>query len=315
MEAGSWKLGVKFRSSLFPLPSSLFQLLQIMANLKEIRNRISSVSSTMQITSAMKMVSAAKLKKAQDAITAMRPYAEKLTELLQNVSSTLDGDAGGEFTAQREINKVLLVVITSNRGLAGAFNTNVIKQAKEVADSYAGKQVDIFPIGKKGNDALAKTHTVHAHHNAIFDNLTFEHVSTIAETLIEKFTSGEYDMIEIIYNQFKNAATQIVQTEQFLPLAPVKSDVPASTGDYIFEPSKEEIVLTLIPKSLKTQLYKAIRDSFASEHGARMTAMHKATDNATELRNQLKLTYNKARQAAITNEILEIVGGAEALKG
>ena len=286
-----------------------------MANLKEIRNRISSVSSTMQITSAMKMVSAAKLKKAQDAITAMRPYAEKLTELLQNVSSTLDGDAGGEFTAQREINKVLLVVITSNRGLAGAFNTNVIKQAKEVADSYAGKQVDIFPIGKKGNDALAKTHTVHAHHNAIFDNLTFEHVSTIAETLIEKFTSGEYDMIEIIYNQFKNAATQIVQTEQFLPLAPVKSDVPASTGDYIFEPSKEEIVLTLIPKSLKTQLYKAIRDSFASEHGARMTAMHKATDNATELRNQLKLTYNKARQAAITNEILEIVGGAEALKG
>ena len=286
-----------------------------MANLKEIRNRIGSVSSTMQITSAMKMVSAAKLKKAQDAITAMRPYAEKLTELLQNVSSTLDGDAGGEFTAQREINKVLLVVITSNRGLAGAFNTNVIKQAKEVADSYAGKQVDIFPIGKKGNDALAKTHTVHAHHNAIFDNLTFEHVSTIAETLIEKFTSGEYDMIEIIYNQFKNAATQIVQTEQFLPLAPVKSDVPASTGDYIFEPSKEEIVLTLIPKSLKTQLYKAIRDSFASEHGARMTAMHKATDNATELRNQLKLTYNKARQAAITNEILEIVGGAEALKG
>jgi F-type H+-transporting ATPase subunit gamma len=286
-----------------------------MANLKEIRNRIGSVSSTMQITSAMKMVSAAKLKKAQDAITAMRPYAEKLTELLQNVSSTLDGDVGGEFTVQREINKVLLVVITSNRGLAGAFNTNVIKQAKEIADSYAGKQVDIFPIGKKGNDALVKTHTVHAHHNAIFDDLTFERVSTIAETLIEKFTTGEYDKIEIIYNQFKNAATQIVQTEQFLPLAPVKSDVPASTGDYIFEPSKEEIVLTLIPKSLKTQLYKAIRDSFASEHGARMTAMHKATDNATELRNQLKLTYNKARQAAITNEILEIVGGAEALKG
>ena len=200
-----------------------------MANLKEIRNRISSVSSTMQITSAMKMVSAAKLKKAQDAITAMRPYAEKLTELLQNVSSTLDGDAGGEFTAQREVNKVLLVVITSNRGLAGAFNTNVIKQAKEVADSYVGKQVDIFPIGKKGNDALAKTHTVHAHHNAIFDNLTFENVSTVAEALIEKFTSGEYDKIEIVYNQFKNAATQIVQTEQFLPLAPVKSDKPVSS--------------------------------------------------------------------------------------
>ena len=286
-----------------------------MANLKEIRNRISSVSSTMQITSAMKMVSAAKLKKAQDAITAMRPYAEKLTELLQNVSATLEGDAGGEFTAQREVNKVLIVAITSNRGLAGAFNSNVIKQAKEVAESYAGKQVDIFAIGKKGNDILRKTNTVIDNKSEIFDELTFERVSQIAETLTEKFVSGEYDKIELIYNQFKNAATQIVQVEQFLPLAPIQSDVPTSTGEYIFEPSKEEIVLTLIPKSLKTQLFKAIRDSFASEHGARMTAMHKATDNATELRNQLKLTYNKARQAAITNEILEIVGGAEALKG
>ncbi len=286
-----------------------------MANLKEIRNRISSVSSTMQITSAMKMVSAAKLKKAQDAITAMRPYAEKLTELLQNVSATLDGDAGGEYTSQREIKKVLIVAITSNRGLAGAFNTNVIKQAKEVVDSYAGKQVDIYAIGKKGNDILRKTNTVVENKSEIFDELTFERVAEIAEALIEKFVTGEYDKIELVYNQFKNAATQIVQTEQFLPLAPMASDVPASTGDYIFEPSKEEIVLTLIPKSLKTQLYKAIRDSFASEHGARMTAMHKATDNATELRNQLKLTYNKARQAAITNEILEIVGGAEALKG
>jgi F-type H+-transporting ATPase subunit gamma len=286
-----------------------------MANLKEIRNRISSVSSTMQITSAMKMVSAAKLKKAQDAITAMRPYAEKLTELLQNVSATLEGDAGGEFTAQREVNKVLIVAITSNRGLAGAFNTNVIKQAKEVAESYSGKQVDIFAIGKKGNDILRKTNTVIDNKSEIFDELTFERVSQIADALTEKFVTGEYDKIELIYNQFKNAATQIVQVEQFLPLAPIQSDVPASTGEYIFEPSKEEIVLTLIPKSLKTQLYKAIRDSFASEHGARMTAMHKATDNATELRNQLKLTYNKARQAAITNEILEIVGGAEALKG
>jgi F-type H+-transporting ATPase subunit gamma len=269
----------------------------------------------MQITSAMKMVSAAKLKKAQDAITAMRPYAEKLTELLQNVSATLEGDAGGEFTSQREINKVLIVVITSNRGLAGAFNTNVIKQAKEVADSYAGKQVDIYAIGKKGNDILRKTNNVIDNKSEIFDELTFERVAEIAEVLTEKFVTGEYDKIELVYNQFKNAATQIVQIEQFLPLAPIASDVPASTGDYIFEPSKEEIVLTLIPKSLKTQLYKAIRDSFASEHGARMTAMHKATDNATELRNQLKLTYNKARQAAITNEILEIVGGAEALKG
>lgn len=286
-----------------------------MANLKEIRNRISSVSSTMQITSAMKMVSAAKLKKAQDAITAMRPYAEKLTELLQNVSATLEGDAGGEFTSQREINKVLVVAITSNRGLCGAFNTNVIKQAKVVADSYVGKQVDVFAIGKKGNDVLRKTNTVVANKSEVFDNLTFENVAEIAEVLTEKFTSGEYDKIELVYNQFKNAATQIVQTEQFLPLAPIASDKPVSSGDYIFEPSKEEIVLTLIPKSLKTQLYKAVRDSFAAEHGARMTAMHKATDNATELRNQLKLTYNKARQAAITNEILEIVGGAEALKG
>jgi F-type H+-transporting ATPase subunit gamma len=286
-----------------------------MANLKEIRNRITSVSSTMQITSAMKMVSAAKLKKAQDAITAMRPYAEKLTELLQNLSATLDGEVGGDYTTQREVKKVLLVAITSNRGLCGAFNSNIIKEVKNRSAFYEGKQVDIFPIGKKGNDVLAKTHKVHGHHNAIFDHLTFDNVAAIADNLTEKFLSGEYDRIELIYNQFKNAATQIVQTEQFLPLAPIKSDVAVTAGDYIFEPSKEEIVLTLIPKSLKTQLYKGIRDSFASEHGARMTAMHKATDNATELRNQLKLTYNKARQAAITNEILEIVGGAEALNG
>ncbi|WP_035669023.1 ATP synthase F1 subunit gamma [Flavobacterium sp. 83] len=286
-----------------------------MANLKEIRNRITSVSSTMQITSAMKMVSAAKLKKAQDAITAMRPYAEKLTELLQNLSATLEGDAGGEFTTQREIKKVLVVAITSNRGLCGAFNTNVIKEAKSRSEFYAGKQVDIFAIGKKGNDVLSKSLSIVDNQSAIFDDLTFDNVAKIADLLTEKFVSGEYDKIELIYNQFKNAATQIVQTEQFLPLAPIKSDLAVSTGDYIFEPSKEEIVLTLIPKSLKTQLYKGIRDSFASEHGARMTAMHKATDNATELRNQLKLTYNKARQASITNEILEIVGGAEALNG
>ena len=286
-----------------------------MANLKEIRNRITSVSSTMQITSAMKMVSAAKLKKAQDAITAMRPYAEKLTELLQNLSSTLDGDVGGEYTTQREVKKVLIVAITSNRGLCGAFNSNVIKEVKIRSEYYAGKQVDVFAIGKKGNDILSKTLSVVDNQSQVFDHLTFDNVTKIAETLTQKFVSGEYDRIELVYNQFKNAATQVVQTEQFLPLAPIKSDKPASTGDYIFEPSKEEIVLTLIPKSLKTQLYKGIRDSFASEHGARMTAMHKATDNATELRDQLKLTYNKARQAAITNEILEIVGGAEALKG
>ena len=286
-----------------------------MANLKEIRNRITSISSTMQITSAMKMVSAAKLKKAQDAITAMRPYAEKLTELLQNLSSSLDGDVGGEFTTQREVKKVLIVAITSNRGLCGAFNTNVIKEAKNRSEYYAGKQVDIFAIGKKGNDILSKTLTVIDNQSSIFDHLTFDNVAAIAETLTQKFVAGEYDRIELVYNQFKNAATQIVQTEQFLPLAPIQSDKPVSTGDYIFEPAKEEIVMTLIPKALKTQLYKGIRDSFASEHGARMTAMHKATDNATDLRDQLKLTYNKARQAAITDEILEIVGGAEALKG
>jgi F-type H+-transporting ATPase subunit gamma len=286
-----------------------------MANLKEIRNRITSISSTMQITSAMKMVSAAKLKKAQDAITAMRPYAEKLTELLQNLSATLDGDVGGNYTSQREIKKVLVVAITSNRGLCGAFNTNVIKEVKNRSDYYAGKQVDVFAIGKKGNDILSKTLTVIDNQSAVFDDLTFDNVAQIAEVLTQKFVAGEYDRIELVYNQFKNAATQIIQTEQFLPLAPIQSDQPASSGDYIFEPSKEEIVLTLIPKSLKTQLYKGIRDSFASEHGARMTAMHKATDNATELRDQLKLTYNKARQAAITNEILEIVGGAEALNG
>lgn len=287
-----------------------------MANLKEIRNRITSVSSTMQITSAMKMVSAAKLKKAQDAITAMRPYAEKLTELLQNLSSTLEGEVGGNYTKQREVNKVLVVAITSNRGLCGAFNSNVIKQTKLIVDSYPNKQVDVFAIGKKGNDILCKTSSVISNQSAIYDNLSFDAAATIAQTLTDKFINGDYDKIELVYNQFKNAATQIVQVEQFLPLAAIKSDkIEAATGDYIFEPSKEEIVEILIPKMLKTQLYKSIRDSFASEHGARMTAMHKATDNATDLRNHLKLTYNKARQAAITNEILEIVGGAEALKG
>ena len=287
-----------------------------MANLKEIRNRITSVQSTMQITSAMKMVSAAKLKKAQDAITAMRPYAEKLTELLQNLSATLDGDAGGEFTIQREVKNVLIVAITSNRGLAGAFNSNIIKEVRNLSEKiYAGKKVDVITIGKKGNDAIKKNGNVISNNNSVFDSLTFENVAAISDELVLLFSQGKYDKIVLVYNQFKNAATQIIQAEQFLPLAPIASDKPVSNVDYIFEPSKEEIVLTLIPKMLKTQLYKAIRDSFASEHGARMTAMHKATDNATELRNQLKLTYNKARQAAITNEILEIVGGAEALKG
>ena len=284
-----------------------------MANLKEIRNRIASVSSTMQITSAMKMVSAAKLKKAQDAITAMRPYADKLTELLQGLSASLDDDSGSKFSDNRTVNKVLVVAITSNRGLCGAFNTNIIKQSMVLAnETYADKQVDFMAIGKKANDILGKKKNIVANHSAVYDDLIFDNVAAIAEDLMDKFTSGAYDRIDIVYNKFKNAATQIVMTEQFLPIVPVEG-AEGGNGDYIFEPSKIEIVEQLIPKSLKTQLYKGIRDSFASEHGARMTAMHKATDNATELRDQLKLTYNKARQAAITNEILEIVGGAEAL--
>ena len=284
-----------------------------MANLKEIRNRIASVSSTMQITSAMKMVSAAKLKKAQDAITAMRPYSDKLTELLQNLSATLDADSGSKFSEQRDVKNVLIVAITSNRGLCGAFNSNIIKRATAVAESYDAK-VSIVAIGKKANDALSKNFEVISNQSPVFDNLTFANVAAIAEMLMEQFESKAFDKIEVVYNKFKNAATQEIMTEQFLPIVPLDS-ASNSNQDYIFEPSKEEIVETLIPKSLKTQLYKSIRDSFASEHGARMTAMHKATDNATELRDQLKLTYNKARQASITNEILEIVGGAEALNG
>lgn len=284
-----------------------------MANLKEIRNRIASISSTMQITSAMKMVSAAKLKKAQDAITAMRPYADKLTELLQGLSASLDADSGSKFSENREVKKVLIVAINSNRGLCGAFNSNIMKQCVVLAnETYADKQVDFMAIGKKANDILVKKSNVIANHSKVYENLTFDNVATIAEDLMEQFTDGSYDKIEIVYNKFKNAATQIIMTEQFLPIVPVEGSEGVST-DYIFEPSKVEIIEQLIPKSLKTQLYKSIRDSFASEHGARMTAMHKATDNATELRDELKLTYNKARQASITNEILEIVGGAEAL--
>ena len=283
-----------------------------MANLKEIRNRISSVSSTMQITSAMKMVSAAKLKKAQDAITAMRPYSNKLTALLQNLSSNLDAESGSKFAESRPVKTVLIVAITSNRGLCGAFNSNIIKQTNQLAEIYSDKKVSVVAIGKKGNDVLSKNLEILSNQSTVFDKLSFENVVEIAEMLMAKFESGAFDKIELVYNKFKNAATQIVTTEQFLPIL-ATADERGVPSDYIFEPTKEEIVKTLIPKSLKMQLYKAIRDSFASEHGARMTAMHKATDNATELRDQLKLTYNKARQAAITNEILEIVGGAEAL--
>jgi len=282
----------------------------IMANLKEIRNRISSVSSTMQITSAMKMVSAAKLKKAQDAIVAMRPYSNKLTGILQNLSSSIDSD--NVFVKKRQINKTLIICITSNRGLCGGFNSNIIKECVSLATKGKNQQISFICLGKKGSDILSKKQNVILTNNEIFDDLSFEEVKKIAEVLIQKFVEKEFDKIEIVYNRFKNAATQIVTNEQFLPILPVEKD-QSKTQDYIFEPSKQEIVNELIPKSLRTQLFKALRDSYASEHGARMTAMHKATDNATELRDQLKLTYNKARQAAITNEILEIVGGAEAL--
>jgi len=270
----------------------------------------------MQITSAMKMVSAAKLKKAQDAIVAMRPYAETLSALLQNLSAALDGEANSPYTAQRPIKKVLAVVITSNRGLAGAFNSNVVKEAKRVGEHFSQAQVDYFTLGKKGNDAFKKSERVVFNDNTIFDDLNFEANAALAQQLMDKFKAGEYDKIVLIYNKFKNAATQIVMNEDFLPLEPqAQEGTTAGTTDFIFEPSQEEIVAELIPKSLKTQLFKALRDSVASEHGARMTAMHKATDNAKELKNSLTLEYNKARQAAITNEILEIVGGAEALAG
>ena len=284
-----------------------------MANLKEIRNRISSVSSTMQITSAMKMVSAAKLKKAQDAITAMRPYSDKLTQMLVNLSSSVDFE--NVYLSPRKVKNKLILCITSNRGLCGAFNSNVIKKCTEIANS-SDENVSFFCIGKKGGDILSKTHNVIQSNNAVFDDLTFENISTIADKVMSMFLNKEYDSVQIVYNKFKNAATQIVTQEQYLPIENNNSkDDEKDSSDYIFEPTQIEIISELIPKSLKTQLYKSVRDSYASEHGARMTAMHKATDNATELRDQLKLTYNKARQAAITNEILEIVGGAEALNG
>ena len=284
-----------------------------MANLKEIRNRISSVSSTMQITSAMKMVSAAKLKKAQDAITAMRPYSDKLTQMLVNLSSSVDFE--NVYLSPRKVKNKLIVCVTSNRGLCGAFNSNVIKKCTVIANS-SDESVSFLCIGKKGADILSKNYNVVQTNNEIFDDLTFENISAIAEKLMSMFLNKEFDSVQIVYNKFKNAATQIVIQEQYLPIENNDSENDQKeTSDYIFEPSQVEIISELIPKSLKTQLYKSIRDSYASEHGARMTAMHKATDNATELRDQLKLTYNKARQAAITNEILEIVGGAEALNG
>ncbi|MDA9593750.1 ATP synthase F1 subunit gamma [Flavobacteriaceae bacterium] len=282
-----------------------------MANLKEIRIRIGSVSSTMQITSAMKMVSAAKLKKAQDAITAMRPYSNKLSELMNSFSGSSEDKS---FSLKRKINKVLIVAISSNRGLCGAFNANIFKEVNNLKSKpeYKNSDIHFLTIGKKINDSLSKTEKIIKNESELFDNLNYQNVSSICENLMTYYLSHEYDHIELVYNSFKNAATQIIKSEQFLPI-PVSESNDSLKMDYIFEPSQESIVNTLIPKSLKMQLFKAVRDSFASEHGARMTAMHKATDNASELRDELKLTYNKARQASITNEILEIVGGAEAL--
>tara|TARA_B100000965_G_scaffold225554_1_gene188794 strand:+ start:797 stop:1660 length:864 start_codon:yes stop_codon:yes gene_type:complete len=285
-----------------------------MPNLKEIRNRITSVGSTMQITSAMKMVSAAKLKRAQDAITQMRPYANKLTELLVNLSSSLDSAEGGEFSSERAINNVLLVPITSNRGLCGGFNANIIKQTTAlIKEDYAGKNITIVSIGKKSSEYFKNnSYNVISSHDEIYADLKYENISNISESIMHDYLNFKYDKVILIYNQFKNAATQNVMSENYLPVES-PNDENAKIGDYIFEPQKEEIIEQLIPKSLKTQLFKAVLDSHASEHGARMTAMHKATDNASELKKDLTLSYNKARQAAITAEILEIVGGAEAL--
>ena len=285
-----------------------------MANLKEIRNRISSVGSTMQITSAMKMVSAAKLKRAQDAILQMRPYANKLTELLVNLSSSLDSSDGGDFSSEREISNVLLVPITSNRGLCGGFNANIIKQTLNlIRNDYAGKDVSILSVGKKSSEYFRNNnYNIISSHDEIFADLTYDNIAKISEDIMQSFLDLKYDKVVLIYNQFKNAATQNVMSENFLPVQS-PNDENASIGDYIFEPEKKEIIQQLIPKSLKTQMFKAVLDSHASEHGARMTAMHKATDNASELKKDLTLSYNKARQAAITAEILEIVGGAEAL--
>ncbi len=284
-----------------------------MANLKEIRGRITSISSTMQITSAMKMVSAAKLKKAQDAITMLRPYSEKLQELIQKVSTGSEGSLS-EYAQEREVKKILYIAISSNRGLAGAFNSSVIKELNANYKQREDVEIEILTIGKKVFDAVRRVRTVYDNQSSIYDSVSFEAVSKLTSAVMKDFSEGIFDEVYLVYNKFINAATQQVITEQLLPITMPEQAEEDAESDYIFEPDKQTILETLIPKSIKTQVYKALLDSIASEHGARMTAMHKATDNANALKNELVIFYNKARQAAITNEILEIVSGAEALK-
>lgn len=285
-----------------------------MANLKEIRGRITSISSTMQITSAMKMVAAAKLKKAQDAIVMLRPYSEKLQEIIQNVNSSSDPDQVSVFAQKRAVKRVLFIAVTSNRGLAGAFNSSIVKELNLRYQQFENVEVEVLTIGKKVYDAVRRSRKVYDNQSKVFDNLTFETVSNIALTVMDDFVEGKFDEVYLIYNKFLNAATQEVQTEKLLPIMVPEQENTNVDTDYIFEPNKNEILNNLIPKSIKTQVFKAVLDSVASEHGARMTAMHKATDNAQALKSDLVIFYNKARQAAITNEILEIVSGAEALK-
>lgn len=285
-----------------------------MANLKEIRGRITSISSTMQITSAMKMVSASKLKRAQDAIVMLRPYSEKLQEIIQNVNSSSDPDQTSVFAQKRDAKRVLFIPVTSNKGLAGAFNSSIVKELTAQLSRRGGVEVEVLTVGKKVYDAVRRSANIYDNQSAILDHISFDAVAATAETVMRDFREGRFDEVYLIYNRFVNAATQIVQTEKLLPISLPETDKKETETDYIFEPDRNEIIENLIPKSIKTQLYKALLDSIASEHGARMTAMHKATDNAQALKNELVIYYNKARQAAITNEILEIVSGAEALK-
>jgi len=289
--------------------------------LKEVRNRIASVQSTQQITKAMKMVSAAKLRRAQEAILQMRPYAQKLQEMLSNIVSNIEGGTNIKLAEERPVEKVLFIVITSDRGLAGAYNTNIIKLAKQtIANKYNlqfGKgNVTIWGIGKKGYESLSKSgYKTSADYKDIFLNLKFETVQAASKAAMKAFENREFDAVELVYSEFKNAATQRFTVERFLPIPKVQKKAGAKKADFIFEPDKEELIAELMPKILNTQLYKAVLDANASEHGARMTAMDKASDNANELLKTLRISYNRARQAAITTELTEIVSGAAALQG